>query len=148
MICCDAPAKAFLMRVKGHSGFSCSRCKHEGVYMNNRVCFPYSDVNSIERTHDDYVLMNDEEYHTSTISCLVLIPDINTIKIFSMDYMHLTYLGVIKKLINLWLNKGPVNTRLPSWKCKQLTNYLLEIKPYITNNFSQSYTRSESMESH
>lgn len=34
IICCDVPAKAFILRVKGHSGyFSCTRCTHEGVYM-------------------------------------------------------------------------------------------------------------------
>lgn len=138
VICCDAPAKSFLMRVKGHSGFSsCSRCKHEDEYMHNRVCFPYNDNGSIERTHDNYVLMNNEEYHTSTISCLTLIPGINIIKIFSMDYMHLTCLGVTKKLLNLWLCKGPVNTRLPSWKSKQLTKSLLEIKTCITSDFSR-----------
>lgn len=31
VLCCDAPAKSFVLRTKGHSGFSsCSRCEHEG----------------------------------------------------------------------------------------------------------------------
>lgn len=86
-IYCDAPAKAFLMRAKGHSGFSsCSRCTHEGAYMHNRVCFPYNDTDCTEKTHEDYILMKNEEFHTSaTISCLTLIPNINIVKIFSMD---------------------------------------------------------------
>ncbi|CAI6370637.1 unnamed protein product [Macrosiphum euphorbiae] len=137
VICCDSPAKAYLMRAKGHSGFSsCSRCTHEGAYMHNRVCFPYSDTDCTERTHEDYILMKNEEYHTSTtISCLTLIPNINIVKIFSMDYMHLICLGVMKKLINLWLSKGPVNSRIPSWKCKTLTKSLLQLKTCITRDF-------------
>lgn len=137
VICCDAPAKAFLMRAKGHSGFSsCSRCTHEGAYIHNRVCFPNSDTNCTERTHEDYILMKNEDYHTSTtISCLTLIPNINIVKIFSMDYMHLICLGVMKKLINLWLSKGPVNCRIPSWKCKTLTKSLLQVKTCITRDF-------------
>lgn len=45
IMCCDVPAKSFLLRVKGHSGFfSCTRCTHEGEYSNNRVCFPYNAI--------------------------------------------------------------------------------------------------------
>lgn len=41
--CCDAPAKAFILKIKNHTGFSsCTRCTIIGKYLNNRVCFPYS----------------------------------------------------------------------------------------------------------
>ena len=74
VICCDSPAKAYLMRAKGHSGFSsCSRCTHEGAYMHNRVCFPYSDTDCTERTHEDYILMKNEEYHILQLQYLVLL---------------------------------------------------------------------------
>jgi len=44
MFCCDVPAKSFILKIKGHSGFySCTRCCTEGEYLNRRVCFP--DVN-------------------------------------------------------------------------------------------------------
>jgi len=49
--------------------------------------------------------------------------------------MHLICLGVMKKLINLWLGKGPVNSRIPSWKCKTLTKSLLQLKTCITRDF-------------
>lgn len=39
---CDSPAKAFVLKLKGHSGFSsCTRCIQVGEYYKNRVCFPY-----------------------------------------------------------------------------------------------------------
>jgi len=138
LICCDAPAKSFIMRIKGHSGFSsCTRCVHEGEYCNNRVCFPYIDNGSVSRTHDDYVCMKDEEHHTSTtISCISLIPDIDIISLFSMDYMHLVCLGAMRKLINLWI-KGPLNIRLPSWKIKLISTSLSSLKINITNDFSR-----------
>ncbi|XP_016664012.2 uncharacterized protein LOC107885091 [Acyrthosiphon pisum] len=35
--CCDAPARSFILKTKGHTGFfSCSRCTIEGVYLENR----------------------------------------------------------------------------------------------------------------
>ncbi|KAF0717654.1 Uncharacterized protein FWK35_00033417, partial [Aphis craccivora] len=125
VICCDSPSKSYNMRVKSHSGFSsCTRCVYEGEYSNNHVCFPYLDNGSESRTHDDYVCMKDEEHHISTtISCISLIPDIDIISLFSMDYMHLVCLGAMRKLINLWM-KGPLNVRFPSWKIKLISTSL------------------------
>lgn len=138
-MCCDAPAKSFLLRVKGHSGFSsCTRCLHEGEYINNRVCFPFIETGNEMRTHEDYLLMRNEEHHiSSTISCLALIPNIDVVNLFCLDYMHLVCLGVMKKLINIWLQKGPLHVRLPSYKSKQISISLLKIRNCITNDFAR-----------
>lgn len=80
--------------------------------------------------------MKYEEHHvTDTISCLALIPNVDITYLFSMDYTHLVWLGVMRKLMNLWICKGPVNVRLPSWKIKKLSSALLQIKKFITNDF-------------
>jgi len=137
VMCCDVPAKSFLLRVKGHSGFfSCTRCTHEGEYINHRVCFPYNAIAHKKRSHDDYVSMNNEEHHISPIiSSIVLIPNINVTDLFSLDYMHLACLGVMKKLINLWMTNGPPNVRLSSLKIKKLSSSLNKIHNCITNDF-------------
>lgn len=139
VMCCDASAKSFLLRVKGHSGFfSCTRCLHEGEYINNRVCFPFIETGNKIRTHEDYLLMRNEEHHiSSTISCLALIPNADVVNLFCLDYMHLVCLGVMKKLINIWLQKGPLHVRLSSHKSKQITTSLLKIKKCITNDFAR-----------
>lgn len=136
-MCCDIPAKSFLLRVKGHSGFfSCTRCTHKGEYINNRVCFPYNTIGHKKRSHDDYVSMNNEEHHISLIiSSIVLIPNINGTDLFSLDYMHLACLGIMKKLINLWMTNGPPNVRLSSLKVKKLSSSLNKIHNCITNDF-------------
>jgi len=135
-ICCDAPARSFVMRNKGHAGyFSCSRCVIEGEYLENRVCFPFID-NCEKRTHHDYITMKDEEHHTSSIiSSLVMLPDLDIVNIFSLDYMHLVCLGVVRKLIIFWQHKGPMTVRLPSWKIRKITNSLMTLKTNITNDF-------------
>lgn len=135
-ICCDAPARSFLMRIKGHSGyFSCPRCVIEGDYLENRVCFPFID-NCVKKTNYDYITMKDEEHHTSSIiSSLAVLPDLDIVNIFSLDYMHLICLGVVQKLIILWQNKGPKTVRLPSWKIRKITNSLLTLKTFVTNDF-------------
>lgn len=48
-ICCDLPAKSFVLKIKGHTGYhSCKRCLITGDYSERRVCFP--GLNFIKRT--------------------------------------------------------------------------------------------------
>jgi hypothetical protein len=97
----DAPAKSFILKIKGHSGFdSCTRCTIEEEYLKNRTCFPYSST-MVERSHSDYINRNYQEHHVgNSISILKELP-INIISSFGLDYMHLTCLGVMCKLIHL-----------------------------------------------
>lgn len=135
VFCCDVPAKSyFVLKTKGHSGyFSCSRCKIEGEYLNRGVCFP--DLNFVKRTHEQFVNKEQEEHHIGS-SILINIPNINIINCFSLDYMHLICLSIVKKLIKLWL-KGPLNVRIQSSKSKILSSLLLSLKSSITNDFQR-----------
>lgn len=80
--------------------------------------------------------MNNEEHHVSSIiSCIVLVPDVDVPNLFSLDYMHLVCLGVMKKLIDLWMSNGSANVRLSSLKIKQLSSSLNKLRNSITNDF-------------
>lgn len=140
VVCCGVPAKSFILKIKGHNGFySCSRCKIEGEYIENRLSFPYSEPSNrpSERTHQDYVQRAQISHHVfSNNSCLVEIPRFDIVKGFSLDYMHLVCLGVVKKLIMLWM-KGPLNVRLPSWKINQLSELIVNLKPVFVCEFSR-----------
>lgn len=138
VFCCDVPAKSYILKTKGHSGFfSCSRCFTEGEFLNRRVCFPELN-NCRKRTHENFINKEQEEYHIigPTMSILIDIPGIDIVNDFSLDYMHMVCLGVVKKLINLWL-KGPLNNRLNSAKCKLIIDSLLSLKEYITKDFQR-----------
>ncbi|CAH8584022.1 unnamed protein product, partial [Dicrocoelium dendriticum] len=40
-VICDAPARAYVKRTKGHSGYSsCGKCIQKGTYVNRKVTFP------------------------------------------------------------------------------------------------------------
>jgi len=135
-ICCDAPAKSFVLKIKGHSGFfSCTRCKQEGEYLQNRISFPFQEISS-KRNHNDYINMSHEEYHISdTVSQLVEIKGIDTVYSFPLDYLHLTCLGIMKKLINMWVSNGSLSVRLPSKKVNEISSYLLDLKKYVPCDF-------------
>lgn len=141
--CCDSPAKAFLLKTKGHTGFhSCSRCTVQGTYIQRRVCFP--DLNCSKRTHEDFVNQIYEEYHTTgNVSELVNIPNIDIVQHFSLDYMHLVCLGVVRKILLLWkgsgdIGRGNVNTqKLPTNVIKIISSRLKLLKKDIPSDFSR-----------
>lgn len=139
VFCLDVPAKSFVLRTKGHAGLSsCTRCTIEGEYINNRVCFPYSHVPSLKRNHHSYITKLDEDFHTSNeLTRLIELPGFDSINSFSLDYMHLICLGVMKKLLFLW-TKGPLNVRLRSKSVDDLSSSLLSLKNCITSDFVRS----------
>ncbi|XP_008183875.1 uncharacterized protein LOC103309653 [Acyrthosiphon pisum] len=131
----DSPAKRFILKIKGHPGYdSCTRCTVEEEYLKNRTCFPHS-FTMIKRSHIDYINRNYEEHHVeNSISILEELP-INIISSFGLDYMHLTCLGIMLKLLHLWVDKGPLNVRLPSSVSKQLSSSLLSLRPFMPCEF-------------
>jgi len=137
VFCCDSPAKSFILKVKGHSGFSsCTRCKIEGEYIDRRVCFPYTRVKSTSRDHISYINTLDEDFRVyNTISNLAELPNFDAVYSFSLDYLHLVNIGVMKKLLMLWVNKGPLSIRIRARKINELSELILKLNSYITSDF-------------
>lgn len=110
---CDSPAKSFLLNVKYHSGYySCTKCTIEGDYEENRLCFPTFTFYPL-RQDEKFRNLEYEEYQNGN-TILTKIPNFNLISNIALDSMHLVYLGVVKRLIMLWMTKGPRNVRLSS----------------------------------
>ncbi|XP_060860911.1 uncharacterized protein LOC132938225 isoform X1 [Metopolophium dirhodum] len=138
--CCDCPAKSFILSVKGHAGYSsCIRCRIEGERINNTTCF--LETNFSKRTHSDFLNRVDDDHHiTSTVSILTEIPGINIVEDFSLDYMHLVCLGVMKKMLLLWLGvskNAPVNVRIPSRSVNNISKHLLLLNTLVPSDFSR-----------
>jgi len=89
---------------------------------------------SLLKKHKDYVNMTYEDSHIGTISKLVELPDLDIVRAFPLDYMHLVCLGVTRKLIKLWMHKGPMQTRLQT-RIHALSKSLLDLKPFIPSEF-------------
>ena len=59
---CDTPARSFVKKTKGHTGYSgCDRCTQTGVYVNHRMTFP--EVNAPKRTNAMFDEMEDDAHH-------------------------------------------------------------------------------------
>ncbi|XP_077540823.1 uncharacterized protein LOC144153059 [Haemaphysalis longicornis] len=105
---CDAPAKAFVLCIKQHTGYySCSKCTIKGRYRKKRVCFP--GTKCALRTDRSVRRKTQWQHHTGR-SILAALP-IDLVKDVPLDYMHLVCLGVVHKLIVLWFH-GPKKVRL------------------------------------
>ncbi|CAI6366430.1 unnamed protein product [Macrosiphum euphorbiae] len=138
--CCDSPARSFVLKIKGHSGFSsCTRCFQSGEYLNNRTCFPYVERECRSRTHDGYVAMVQKQHHIreGITSNLIELPNFDIVKCFPLDYMHLVLLGVMRKLLHLWMHTGPLRVRLNGKKINDISRSLLSLKIYIPSEFSR-----------
>lgn len=128
---CDIPANSFITFTKGHSGYySCMKCTAKGEYIHNRMSYPY--LNSFPlRTNNDFRLKLQPNHHTGT-SILECIPNIDMVKDFPSDSMHLLYLGVVKKLIvKLWCFGTP-RSKLSFNEMSKLSKLLEAQKANIT----------------
>ncbi|KAG5876097.1 hypothetical protein JTB14_005110 [Gonioctena quinquepunctata] len=108
----DAVAKASILAIKGHAGYSsCTKCSQHGESIQDRVCFPLLTFE--KRTHESFVQQTDACHHSGH-SILLDIPNIDIIADVPLDYMHLVLLGVVKKLLcGLWCY-GPPPHKFPT----------------------------------
>lgn len=56
---------------------------------------------------------------------------------FVLDPMHLLYLGIMRKLLNLWL-KGPLPTRIDSHCIYQISEQLENLTDYMSFEFNRN----------
>jgi len=104
---CDAPARAMIKNVKGHSGYSaCDKCHVEGEW-HQKVTF--QDTNAPLRTDTEFAEMSDADHHLGHSPIQVL--PVGMVSQFPINYMHLACLGVMRRLLLCWI-KGPLTVRL------------------------------------
>lgn len=109
--CNDTPANSWIRGTKGHAGYSCCmRCNQKGQRLDSCLVFPLTK--SALRTDYDFRSRIDPTHHIET-SIIENIPNLDMIKSFAIDNMHIVHLGVVKKLVNFWI-KSATKTQLKS----------------------------------
>ena len=103
-IIADAPAKAYLKQIKTHGGyFACDRCCVKGLYKHKAMS--YDDLKADLRSDQSFRDKQQVDHHIGVSPLEVL--NIDMVKCFVIDYMHLINLGIVRKLINIYLHKIP-----------------------------------------
>uniref|UniRef100_A0A1Y1KSZ7 DUF4218 domain-containing protein n=1 Tax=Photinus pyralis TaxID=7054 RepID=A0A1Y1KSZ7_PHOPY len=142
MIICDLPAKAFILKIKNHNGYSsCTKCTQEGEYVNNVLCFGLANARSNvhKRTDSDFRNQIDTEHHIDS-TILTKLPNFNMINNIPLDYMHLVCLGVTKRLLSskkfgLVYGKPPHKLRFRS--IELISQKISLLKQYIPCEFAR-----------
>lgn len=131
---CDVPAKSFILCTKGHTGYySCSKCDVRGSYIAKCVAFPQQ--NNKLRTDAEFRNKTQAEHHNET-SIIEQLPNFNMVDDFVLDPMHLLYLGVVKKLINLWCYGRPPH-KLSFSVIIKISENLIHLKDQIPCEFNR-----------
>jgi len=134
-IVCDAPARSFLKNIKSFTGYhGCERCIQRGKYYCSRMTFP--DTDSTLRTDDSFINMADEDHHLNDVHSPLAQLSIGMVTGFVLDYMHLVCLGVVRRLLLLWL-RGPLPLRLSARAVSHLSQKLLSLRSCTPCEFSR-----------
>lgn len=142
-VVCDAPAKAFILNVKGHNGYnSCNSCITEGSFINNRMSF--YEINAPLRTNESFRLKKDDDYHKGLSPLEDLPIDITSSVV--QDYMHSVCLGVVKRLLTFWV-KGKKTIRFLNNNIQtEVSSTLVSLKPYLPSEFNRLPRSLEELE--
>ena len=131
-VICDAPARAFIKQVKYHSGYhGCDKCVQKGVY-NDKVTFP--ETNAPTRTDAQFDEMEDVKHHVGVSPLTQL--SLGMVSQFPFDYMHLVCMGVMRRILWLWM-KGPVanRCRIGGAAVNAITEGILQCQKYLPKEF-------------
>lgn len=147
--CCDIPAKVEVQGMVGHNGYySCGYCLHPGKPIKSKknsksfVRYVHQKNPSELRTHQIMLqtyqkIKSDSIMGVKKVSCMIAAKDFDLVNGFCIDYMHCVLLGVVVKLLSLWLDSVNHNSSYyikPKYQ-KSLDKRLMKIKP--TSNISR-----------
>jgi len=90
---------------------------------------------SVGRTRAIRQIGHEEHHIFTTPSILTQLPNFDIIQSFSLDYMHMTNLGITRKLVYLWIQTGPLSVRLTGTKINELSDTIVDVRPFIISEF-------------
>jgi len=132
-IVCDAPARAMVKGMKQYSGyFGCDKCTQKGLWLG-RMTFPEIE-NFTCRTDQSFRDQENAEHH-QTVSPFVSLP-IDMVRAFPVDYMHQACLGVMRRVILLWV-RGKKKHKLSASHVQEINTKLLALQQSIPACFAR-----------
>ena len=130
---CDAPARAWIKCIKGHTGYSsCERCEVRGQKGQGSIIFP--ELHATKRTDESFKEQTDANHHKDKSPLLEL--GIGLVTKFPLDYMHLICLGVMRKLLINW-KMGPRQSKISQSAQDVISACLKKIVPHVPSEFNR-----------
>jgi len=130
---CDAPARAYIKCIKGHTGyFGCEKCEQHGERVDRVMTFP--ELNAPKRSDESFKNQSQKGHHKGTSPLLAL--NIGLVTGFPLDYMHLICIGVTKKLLIYWIH-GEYKVKISATQIQVLSELLLKSSTAVCSEFSR-----------
>lgn len=130
---CDAPARAFLKQIMGHTSKSgCERCVIESKYENNKHFYPVNTPAELRKNEDFLGDLDNYSYIKGKSPLLKL--NVKLISEFVLDPMHLIYLGAVKRLLMHWI-EGKRPFKLSKNIIDNINRHIQSMKKYIGDDF-------------
>ena len=142
---CDAPARSLLKGIIQHTGYyACERCTIKGRSSSNRIVYNSEETNVTFRTNDQFRLNQyslkdlQGKCHQTSVS-MFCETDIDMIKDFALNFMHLVCLGVTRRLLYYFKGtfKGISVGRLSSVQLNQISNSLTALYGKLPSEFAR-----------
>lgn len=131
---CDAPARAFIKQIKGHTGFyGCERCIQKGTHPFGATIF--NKIDSELRTNESFLSQSQFEHHNG-VSPLVEI-NFPMVTGFILDPMHLVYLGIIKRILFLLVQGNNYFCKLDARRINLMSEILQSLRKNIPVDFAR-----------
>ena len=129
---CDAPARAFLKNTIQHTGYSsCERCTSKGCWAGKVI---HTDLQATLRTDSSFRSMDDARHHKGPSPLAVL--EMDMIKSFPLDYMHLCCLGVMRRMLYMWFRSSH-SCRIPYGLYTSISNHLMSLSSHSPREFAR-----------
>lgn len=132
-VVCDAPAKALIKSTKLYSGYSgCDKCSQKGLWIG-RMTYPETQNFELRNDSTFREQVNKEHHHNTSPFCNL---QIDMVKKFPIDYMHQLCLGVMKKLLLMWI-RGKRDVKISAGQVEEISLKLTGLKPCIPSQFAR-----------
>ena len=127
----DAPVRSFLKCIKPLTAYSCCERCMQAAEWHGKIVFP--DFSTPLRTDAGFLAQEDSKHHCgispfTQLGCAM-------IHARPLDCMHLVCLGVMHRLIHLWL-RGPHTCRLSQNLLSGISDRLILIQSFISKKIS------------
>ena len=130
----DAPAKAYIKQIKQHGGYhACDRCVTKGNFNTHNKSVSYGEIKAEARTDKNFRDNEYPEHHVGKSPLEAL--NIDMIKCFPFDYMHLVLLGIMRKLLYFWVNTIPFKFSVKNKK--DINDKIILCRKYLPLEFNR-----------
>jgi hypothetical protein len=126
-----------LKNIKAHNSLhGCERCVAKETSVDRRTTFS-SDLcfNACPRTDEKFAALHYANTHQLGSSALFSITE-KCVSSFSLDYMHLVCLGVVRRMLNFW-KKGDKIIRFGSRQIMEISDQLVALRNFISSKFAR-----------